>query len=572
MHTNTLGNNRFITSFFEGIHSIRLNIHILQLRVTLSFLVTALMLLLPCWLLLHNITFSTHFEESVGFRYFHSLRLLYGHEYPWLPQGQLPGILHIAIQYFLTLIGHPVDQFFPRVDYFSNLAIVIPFIFTGIVYFWATKPIHSVYIQLLFAMLFVASFYSPRYQDGWMLLPDYHIWMISLSFLAIGWCARIMPTNNLFTGFTNKSALLLGVYAGLCLGVKFTLFTYPMTLGLLFIVLDRRMATIIRLSCISIPISMITWVVILAIYYQGNFSILPGHFKALFAFTDSQVQIVRDDNIAFIKTFWPLTLLDIFPLIPLMIFGSVLAFKKNGIKTYAGILLPVCLLEVYMLYQRNYTHTNVEIQYLFLIVGTIMTIHVYQHYYPVRKICNWLLYGTNEHKAIRYSLLVVSLVVPILIHVSYTLTRLNEFTDWLKELNIAGKGMHNSLSKNSGGSLFLIPISASVDEYNLRTIDNGLFKAGSGLSPEWNPNTFVAKLYKNRSYASNSRNIPTLDQFENIIFRTNAGESIPDAIERLEHHYRSNFTKFNCNAPEFSYQIPTKQTLVFCTKNQKKLF
>src|SRR3990167_8631772 len=37
-------------------------------------------------------------EESIGYRYFHSLRLLYGeHEFPWLPQGQLIGLIHMLV-------------------------------------------------------------------------------------------------------------------------------------------------------------------------------------------------------------------------------------------------------------------------------------------------------------------------------------------------------------------------------------------------------------------------------------------------------------------------------------------
>src|SRR5690606_39079450 len=74
-----------------------------------------LMLALPMWFVFNKITFSTHFEESVGFRYVHSLRILYGYEHPWLPPGQLQGILHIAVQKLLTLFGHPIDEFFPRI-------------------------------------------------------------------------------------------------------------------------------------------------------------------------------------------------------------------------------------------------------------------------------------------------------------------------------------------------------------------------------------------------------------------------------------------------------------------------
>jgi hypothetical protein len=534
-----------------------------------SVVVLLLMLALPMWFVFNDMTFSTHFEESVGFRYFHSLRILYGHEYPWLPQGQLSGILHIVVQKALTLFGHPIDEFFPRIDLFSTWCVVLPLIMASGIYYWTTKPIKSLFLQAVFAIIFLGCFYSPRYQDGWMLLPDYHIWIISLSLLAVGWCLRTLTKNPLFYDFTNKSAILFGIYAGLCLSVKVTLITYPATIGLMILALNRRYLTLARLSLISVPITFIVWSAVLLVYYQGKFSVISKHYLSLIQYTDSQVQLIRDNSLEFLQVFFPLTILDVFPIIPLLLGYSLWSIYKYRMRSFIGSLLLVGLLELYMLYQRNYTHTNIEVQYLFLIIGTIISIRIYQNTSVVRQFVNWV--STNPaRKYNKYRFVVISLLlaVPTLAHVSYSLNRNYIFTSWITELNPTAKGLHNAIAKNPGQTLFLIPITASVDEFNLRTIDNGLFKSATGLSPLWENGAYVVSLYSNRWYASNVATLPALNAYQNIVFRTRANEPLAQTMVRLENHYQTSFTEFNCKQPYFSYTIPTEETLVFCTKTQ----
>src|SRR5437899_12691834 len=71
----------------------------------------------------HHLTLTGMTEESTGYRYFYTLRMLYGRgERPWLPQGQLPGLTHLLIQAGLTLSGFSPTSLFPRIDLFAYLA------------------------------------------------------------------------------------------------------------------------------------------------------------------------------------------------------------------------------------------------------------------------------------------------------------------------------------------------------------------------------------------------------------------------------------------------------------------
>ena len=69
----------------------------------IATLVIASLFWMPVYFYLSGITVTTYLEESVGYRYFYSLRLAFGHESAWLPQGQLATLYHVLIQYGLTI-------------------------------------------------------------------------------------------------------------------------------------------------------------------------------------------------------------------------------------------------------------------------------------------------------------------------------------------------------------------------------------------------------------------------------------------------------------------------------------
>jgi hypothetical protein len=80
-------------------------------------------------------------EESTGYRYFYTLRILYGdNERPWLPQGQLVGLAHMLIQVILTTLGYPPTELFPRIDLFAYSAAILPHILVALKYIRAVAP------------------------------------------------------------------------------------------------------------------------------------------------------------------------------------------------------------------------------------------------------------------------------------------------------------------------------------------------------------------------------------------------------------------------------------------------
>src|SRR5260370_39569546 len=90
-----------------------------------SILLFAGLLLWPlAWIVLHGATLTGVNEESVGYRYFYSLRQLYDPPaFLFLPQGQLTNLIQKAIQIALTLLGFPPTQLRPRIDYFCYASV-----------------------------------------------------------------------------------------------------------------------------------------------------------------------------------------------------------------------------------------------------------------------------------------------------------------------------------------------------------------------------------------------------------------------------------------------------------------
>ena len=98
------------------------------MRTIIPTVVLAVGLLFPLsWVILHGWTLSGWYEESVGYRYFYSLRMMYDvNAFVFVPQGHLMGIVNQVIQGLLTALGFPPNVLFPRIDLFSYVAVAVP--------------------------------------------------------------------------------------------------------------------------------------------------------------------------------------------------------------------------------------------------------------------------------------------------------------------------------------------------------------------------------------------------------------------------------------------------------------
>ncbi|MGE3910676.1 MAG: hypothetical protein AB7K36_15040, partial [Chloroflexota bacterium] len=173
-------------------------------------------------MLLQGISLVGMGEESIGYRYFYSLRMLYTpNERPWLPQGQTMTLVHLAMQASLTAAGFPATQITPRMDVFAYVGAALPHVVTAVVLAWAVLPLRSMAARLTVAAAMVMVGLDGGLNWGYhLLLPDYYSWIHALAMAVLGCCLRLTvdaarPSWRL--------ALALGIMGGLGVGLKVTL-------------------------------------------------------------------------------------------------------------------------------------------------------------------------------------------------------------------------------------------------------------------------------------------------------------------------------------------------------------
>lgn len=537
-----------------------------RLNYVIFIILTTCMVIFPLWLYFNDITVSTHFEESVGYRYFHSLRIAFSREQPWLPQGQISGIFHILLQYALTLFGHENNELFPRIDLFILFSTIVPFIISGILCFFIVKKLSDVSSKLLFATFFLLYFFSTRFQDGWDLLPDYHVWIVVCSLVSCCWILYIMDPK--YKGLTYKNTALLGLFAGSCVGLKCTLVTLPLAIFMIAFIQQKNIKTCLWLLYAGM-ISIFTWLSVIAIYYKFDYSAVKPFLFELKNFNVATLGSVAVDYIAFVKDLYPSTLTDVAwlsLLISCVGMASILTRKLNSI---VSILFPIGMLELYILAHRNYSHTHVEFEFVFFFL--LFTMYVGIKYdrqvfaYPKAIIKSHINGRLAQYKA---GIIFAVCTVVIAFHAHYVLYRHSIFTEWVSNLNETYKKFTSFTGMPLASTLYLLPIEAWTDEYNFITIDNGMYKAAqTHYAPEWKLDSYLGKLFPERGYSTNSANLPAnIAKYNYLAFRTKPGQSVNDMFAFIGKHYKNKFPMFDCDHPVVAGASLNERILVLCSR------
>ncbi|MDP1615378.1 MAG: hypothetical protein Q8L68_06235, partial [Methylococcales bacterium] len=345
-------------------------------RFELSFITTLLFFILSLPMLIlayHHVAVSPLFEEATGFRYFYSLRILYSAERPWLPQGQLPGIINIGIQYILTACGYSITKAQPRIDLFSYISAIIPMAISAVAYFWAALPLRTNSARLLLAVAILATTYAyslRMFFPFWNTVPDYMNWFPIVSILSIGAAFRLLSSAHTKV-WSFKNASWLGVFLGASITIKVTLFIFPFTLACMMLFQDKRFLLSLGYAFQSFIVGCVLFIVITWIYYLGSTQATLDFFPTTLSFMHtSRIDILFKDWLLQLK---PISASDftyfavLLPMISL-IFGVFNPKARILLST-----LPASLLYLTLLFKRFYWVTILEVQFfsLFLAVTIV---------------------------------------------------------------------------------------------------------------------------------------------------------------------------------------------------------
>lgn len=331
----------------------------------------------PLWLLLsQGFTITGFAEESTGYRYFYSLRLLYGdHERPLLPQGHLVGLIHMGIQVLLTVLGYPPTQLFPRVDIWAYTAALLPFAATAAAYVWAVRPLPGPG-RLGVALLLLVDIYQIRTSTFWHLLqPDYYTWVHAVAMLTIGLLLRLAERA---APVRLRDAVVAGLFAGACLSVKVTWVTFPLAVTVLLLArtvwpvggdtapprtmsiraLVQSLLRAVGFAGVIAGLAVAVFFSVLLVYHQFDVAAVQEHLDQQSRFL-GQAAMPRSFEDWFSQQMlaWPPDVLALGAAAPAVLAVSVLALPRRWV---SFALLPSAVAAILVAFQRSYTPTYVE--------------------------------------------------------------------------------------------------------------------------------------------------------------------------------------------------------------------
>ncbi len=502
----------------------------LQVPTTTALL--GITLLLPVLLVAHDGVSLTGFqEESVGYRYFYSLRLLYGDaERPWLPQGQAVGLAHMAVQLALTALGYPPTQLFPRIDLFAYAASALPLLGVCAAYLWAQQSLSSLLTKLILGATVVAIYFDRRSWNFDVLTkPDYQAWVGVVGLITLGWILRLEQVRFRDAGL--RQALWLGVFGGVCLAIKPTYVIFPATITLVVAGHQglipgrwRRVFQTVRLIGAGIATALATFLAIVLAYYTGSVEAVVGHLRTTATFINS---------VGSTEPFWhwlegavlefPPDFIVVSSLLPLFVAGTALLSRNHFVLAY----LPGALIATWFIYQRFTTATLLEANFFSLVV-----------------VGAWL-------SSVKLRWLVKAGVLCMLVLLAGTSVArfVTDIYPSYRAADAQAGRWAELVASVAGPTLFLVP----DNEWRFQTVDTAILKGGTGVnySEGWGSSPLVTRMFPERWYFRPDATLPTQKRlapnYTKVAFvRALSADGASAAVRRLDDAFGMSVAGLEC--------------------------
>lgn len=464
---------------------------------------------------------TNQFEESVGYRYFYSLRNVFGGEFPWIPQGQLPNLFHRVIQRVLDWLGYAHTDLHGRVDSFSFLAVLVPLLLSGCLagLVFRQSKVHPLAISGIFAAALILLL--PPTPNGWTVLPDYHVWLVPLALTAMLLLARAqtLPITSLAVGVAALAA------AAVATKLSFLVFAFPVSAGLFARM--RESGLVLRALLTAMTAFILLLAVILTLYFP-DFQTFAEWISGTLRFIRTQRTTLPID-----LTFWqaflsePYLLLVVTTQVGLALFGVV----RRRIEAVALAVGGVSL--VAFLTQRLYSHSFIELHaYLFLETGTLV---LWAAASP------WL-QGRRPALALAAVAAASALTLALAWHAVWVQPiSLLSYSRTLVTLSTAFETRLHAQSRD-------VWILTTGNAYRPNSIHSALCKGGTEMfSPYWGESRYLSGLFSNFHCAV----VPDGVTQEHLVastigFLRYPDEAIPSALDRVESYFSLSLTGRQC--------------------------
>ncbi|MGE3910494.1 MAG: hypothetical protein AB7K36_14130 [Chloroflexota bacterium] len=498
------------------------------------------------WCAAHGVSLVGMTEESTGYRYFYSLRLLYADgERPWLPQGHLIGIVHHLIQLALTALGHPPTELTPRIDRFAYAAAALPHLVTGICLWWMLRATPGLLTRVAVAAAIPAVMLAPALTGGYhLLLPDYYSWIHALSMLSLGSCLRLTTPT---AAPSNRWAVWLGVFLGLCVALKVTVAALAIPpLALYFLSRWPSLRAWLFRAAIVGTLSVSTYLSALFIYYLGDASSVIRYFTILRQFSSNEQAGATSPLLAWaVDTILtgngPLTRLAV--LLPALLAVSAAGLRPRLVS--AALLLGSAPVVVF-LSRRPLPTTMIETYDFLLLALPLWAIRVGWPALRVGLAAVRLDVRTWPAQVAAWAVVALTLVYPA---VDRAFIARPMFVPTFTAANQIERAL-NQLTAESPGKIAIVTLGNS---HRPVTLDSAIFKGGTnhGESDIWGVSPYMVKLVPERTYFYTLTDAPQrpidIAGFQYVFFvSTQPRERLDATLGQLAHSFHLSLIGFDC--------------------------
>jgi hypothetical protein len=499
-------------------------------RAAFSAVVVAA-LALTCGLIYREgVNLVAFFEEPLGYRYFYSLRIIFGKEAPFIPQGHVPGLLHHIANVALLRSGFPASNIHGRPEVFLLLAVITGLTALGIALYHALGIFQTTSARALFAAVTLAIFTSHDASALWYLSPDYHIWIAVLALAILPWASRLAlaaPDRPV------RDAIGLGILAGVAAGIKISCVVYPATLGLLWFIRTTGIRERFIGVALAIPLACSVLAALVWTYYLGQIH-LAAYFADLRLFVQSQASGMpgtAQDWASFSGKFLRLPFTHHLWLVPFAAVISLVFAVFNYRSRWLLALIPGAYAVLYFQYIRDYSVTAVETLIFGLFMVALVAVAVRQET-PLQRL---------SKKARPY---IYAGSLAITVACIWDISRfVATFIPAYRDIVRANAEIERRVARIPGPVLMF----SAANEYRLISIYSSICKGGTDIfDSRWGVSGYVARTFPFFACAVVSGPLD-LSRYQAVLFRAVGG--LPAAKAHIEKYHSVSLSEFDCEAP-----------------------
>lgn len=443
---------------------------------------------LMLWTLYLGLSPANVMEESTGFRYFYSLRRVYGdNEYLFLPQGQIPDIISQIVQILLTL-RYDVTTVSPRIDVYAYLMTAIPIGLSVVAFIYSVRPLKGTLLKLVLALAWLMPFYLPWNSSiNIPTQPDYTIWIPTIGLVTFAFCVRLTP--EAIAQPRASLGIRMGLLGAACLGIKVTVVAFAGALALTVLLSGRPNLRVVACFVIAGFTTLVSAFAILLVLYHGNldhiyrFLLHEKQFLNTAIQSRSFIELMEES----LRNNAPVFYLSL--LVPILLIGISLAAKDLLIRSMSISYALACCFYAYNLYHRP--GFNAEITILWVTALAVVYVALFNQ-------CAWRTeckLSTNKHRMLRLVNLLLLLCFVMAIPAFYRNVQ-QYFGSWIWA-DRADKALSTFLAKRPGKIAFLIYDNSFIP----LTVDSAIYKGGTNVYGEpYITSKLMLSMFPTRSY------------------------------------------------------------------------